>query len=132
MIPAAKTFLLASFVGILGMLISYFLVFVLNFHLELSMGRSNVLAFLFVYPLLTAILANQYRDRWLTSAVGVCLLPTLYIYHHYLTDPSSPLRVDGRIQWNFTFDNTAILLVTLPMTVLFSCLAAYVTVRLRS
>ena len=132
MVSAAKAFLLASFVGILGMLLSYFFIFVFNFHLELACGTSNALAFLLVYPLLAAILANQNRDRWLTSAVGVCLLPSLYIYQHLLFSPNSALHVDGRIQWNFTFDNDAILLVTLPMTLLLSCLAAYVTVRFRS
>ena len=128
----AKKYLVSLLLGILGMLIAYFLLFVFSFHLALSFGTANVLAFLISYPLLAAFLSYQYRDKWLASSIVVCMPPILYIYQNLLFNPNSPLRLEGRIQWNISFDDDTILLITLPITLLLSCLAGYLIARYQS
>jgi len=118
------TYILLFVIGFAGMFICHFLLFVFKVYLGLSLGAGYTLSYLLVYPSLAVILGRKYRDRWFANAIVLCIAPLLSWF--------SILSSDGKLLLSeISFSNSTIMMVIMPLTLLLSCLAAFVTVRLQ-
>lgn len=118
------TYILLFVIGFAGMFICLILLFVFNFYFGLSFGAGYTLSYLLVYPSLAVVLSWKYRDRWLANVIVLCVAPSLYWF--------SILWSDGKLLLSeMSFSNSTIMMAIMPLTLVLSCLAAFVTVRFK-
>jgi hypothetical protein len=125
--PYLKSFgayLLLFLIGFAGMFICHILLFVSVFLLRLSFGAGYTLSYLLVYPSLAVMQSWRHRDRWFVNAIVLCLVPALWWF--------SILWSAGKLHLSeISFSNSSIMMVIMPLTLVLSSIAAFVSVRLK-